>query len=667
MGMVVRTNTMAINAQRQLNLNNNKVSKSLEKLASGYKINRAGDDAAGLAISERMKAQIKGLDAASTNSQDGISLVQTAEGALNEVHDMLNRMVELATKAANGVYTEGQRANYSDEVKQLKDEIDRIADSTNFNSLKLLDGTMGKSEGFTIDKASATNVQPGADITLTYSAAHTNSSASMTAKDPKLTVDLTGFSMKTVGTGSNHEVRITLGNGVSFTAASTTNATAAGTKIEGSSFSVATGTTVAIDGNTFKVEGSNGKFTLSLVIAGNIKTAESALAVNNQIGSTVSVAATTAADYAAASTAYHATTEVQKAQVEGNNDRAGITVDIANAIGDGKTLTIDGAEFIFKDGANSTVKAGDGQTLIDLSQFDAAVHGTKAKLAASLLSQQNALTKNFDIQDLGDGKIHIGQKDSSKVNGDWGTQWNTQEKLEKVVTAKNADTAATSKLSINGEKVKDGDSLNINGQTYKFVSEEPANKAAGVNYVQVAGLGKTATGDQIATALANAINNNGGKATASGSDVTIDVASGFNTKTAIMGGGLVLQVGDTYENFNLLTVDAVDTHTEALGLDGVDITSQAAAGASINIINTAIDSVSKIRSNLGAIQNRLEHTINNLDTTSENLTAANSRIRDTDMAKEMMEYTKMNVLVQSAQAMLAQANQQPQSVLQLLQ
>ena len=143
MGMVVRTNTMAINAQRQLNINNNKVSKSLEKLASGFKINRAGDDAAGLAISERMKAQIKGLDAASNNSQDGISLVQTAEGALNEVHDMLNRMVELATKAANGVYTASQRANYSDEVAQLKSEINRIADSTNFNSLTLLDGSLG--------------------------------------------------------------------------------------------------------------------------------------------------------------------------------------------------------------------------------------------------------------------------------------------------------------------------------------------------------------------------------------------------------------------------------------------------------------------------------------------------------------------------------------------
>ena len=142
MGMVVRTNVMATNAFRQLGMNNSAVSKSLEKLASGYRINRAGDDAAGLAISERMKAQIKGLDAASNNSQDGISLVQTAEGALNEVHDMLNRMVELATKSANGVYTPGQRGNYEDELNQLKDEIDRIADSTNFNSLKLLDGSM---------------------------------------------------------------------------------------------------------------------------------------------------------------------------------------------------------------------------------------------------------------------------------------------------------------------------------------------------------------------------------------------------------------------------------------------------------------------------------------------------------------------------------------------
>ena len=143
MGMVVRTNIMGINANRQLGMNNNQVSKSLEKLSSGYRINRAGDDASGLAISEKMKAQIKGLEQASSNSQDAISLVQTAEGATTEIHNMLNRMVELATKAANGTYdTDVDRKAIQDEVDSLVDEIDRICKSTNFNNQKLLDGTM---------------------------------------------------------------------------------------------------------------------------------------------------------------------------------------------------------------------------------------------------------------------------------------------------------------------------------------------------------------------------------------------------------------------------------------------------------------------------------------------------------------------------------------------
>lgn len=157
MGMVVRTNTMANNAFRQLGMNNTQVSKSLEKLASGYRINRAGDDAAGLAVSESMKAQIKGLEAASSNSQDAISLVQTAEGALTEVHDMLNRMVELATKAANGTYTDEQRGNYQDEIKQLQDEIDRISQTTEFNGQKLLSGGTMAASGLTM-QVGTTNV-----------------------------------------------------------------------------------------------------------------------------------------------------------------------------------------------------------------------------------------------------------------------------------------------------------------------------------------------------------------------------------------------------------------------------------------------------------------------------------------------------------------------------
>jgi len=143
MGMVVRTNIMGINANRQLGMNNSQVSKSLEKLASGYRINRAGDDASGLAISEKMKAQIKGLEQASSNCQDAISLVQTAEGATTEIHNMLNRMVELATKSANGTYdTDVDRAAIQAEVDSLIEEIDRITTSTNFNGTTLLDGSM---------------------------------------------------------------------------------------------------------------------------------------------------------------------------------------------------------------------------------------------------------------------------------------------------------------------------------------------------------------------------------------------------------------------------------------------------------------------------------------------------------------------------------------------
>lgn len=398
MGMVVRTNVMATNAFRQLGMNNSAVSKSLEKLASGYRINRAGDDAAGLAISERMKAQIKGLDAASNNSQDGISLVQTAEGALNEVHDMLNRMVELATKSANGVYTDGQRSNYEDELNQLKSEINRIADSTNFNSLNLLNGDMG------------------------------GPAATQTA-------------------------------GVNTTTA--------------------------------------------------------------------------------------AKTELDFTDLEGM-DVLGGTITIAGQKGTAITFTF--------------VEAGKG-TGAD-NEIEVAKDASADDIAAALTAKSAKVT----AKDSGDNALTITNNGA-------------------VVTV-----SATEKA--------DGELVDV--------------KTQGV-------------------------------------------------------GGLKLQVGDTYDSYNILKVSVGDMHTAALGIDTISIKDQATAGAAINLINTAIDSVSTTRAGLGAIQNRLEHTINNLDTTSENLTAANSRIRDTDMAKEMMTYTKMNVLTQSAQAMLAQANQQPQAILQLLQ
>ncbi|HCC03125.1 MAG TPA: hypothetical protein DEP60_10515, partial [Ruminococcaceae bacterium] len=180
--MVVRTNTMAINAEHQMRLNSSNVAKSLQKLSSGYKINSAADDAAGLAISEHMKAQIKDLDAASDNSQDGISLAQTAEGALNEVHDMLNRMSELATKASNGTYTDSQRGNYNDEVTQLQSQIDQISDSTNFNGINLLDGSLG-----TNGTAGVPTIDGKDALTLT-----TNPSTALTSTTAAVTGNIAG-------------------------------------------------------------------------------------------------------------------------------------------------------------------------------------------------------------------------------------------------------------------------------------------------------------------------------------------------------------------------------------------------------------------------------------------------------------------------------------------
>ena len=392
MGMVVRSNIMALNANRQLGLNNSQVSKSLEKLSSGYKINRAGDDASGLAISEKMKAQIKGLETASANSQDGISLVQTAEGALTEVHDMLNRMVELAGKAANGtIDNETDRAALQKEMNALLDEIDRIADSTDFNGIKLLNG------------------------------------------------DLAG------------QINATF-------------------------------------------EGDAGMDTYGVA-----------------------------------------------------------SIDMSKAAYD---------------------EAGDLKV-----QYDSGDSGKEMKVTIG-------------------GSTYVGTWDGSKTGN--------------VTLTKDAG---------NGETI----TLNV-ADAAKFKGATGAQKVGTVT------AGKAATE------------------------------------------GLTLQIGDTGDDFNQVTVHIQNMDSESLGLATLrdtGIMTQDAASAALDLVkngaNSAINTVSSVRADLGAMQNRLEHTINNLDVATENMESANSRIRDTDMAKEMMEYTKQNVLTQAAQAMLAQANQQPQSILQLLQ
>ena len=405
--MRIQHNIMAMNAYRNYNNNTSALSKNLEKLSSGYKINRAGDDAAGLAISEKMRAQITGLKAATKNVKDGVSLVKTAEGALQEVHDMLNRMDSLATQSANGTYdNEVDRANLQKEVNALRSEIDRIADSSNFNGKKLLDGSLD---------SNATTVFKG--------------DADTGAK--KSAVDLT---IKAQG-------KVTIG----------------GTE-KTLSFDLATGT-------------------------------------------------------------------------------------------EGAKVTADGKVEI-KLTAAKTYSAADIQNLIQNANMDAVT---------------NAAEK-ADIK------------------------------------------AALANATISGKGV---------------------------------------------TGVAN--------------DTALNLAASTGAVTPATGAALGLQIGDTSDKYNQLSVNVGDMHSKALGIADLTIADQDGAAAAIQSIKDAINTVSSTRGDLGAVQNRLEHTQNNLSVMTENIQDAESTIRDTDVADEMMAYTKNNILIQSAQAMLAQANQVPQGVLQLLQ
>ena len=509
--MRIQHNIMALNSHRQLGNNNSAVSKSLEKLSSGYRINRAGDDAAGLAISEKMRAQIKGLTAATDNSQDAISLVQTAEGGLQEVHSMLNRMQELATKSSNGTYTDDvDRKALQDEVSALKDEINRIADSTNFNGINLLDGSMGVgTDGIT--KANEANVT------------HASDKNKITAG-----VDFT------FEAPAGYHVKVNLVSATSDSSADWEGTTLT-INLKGTADKVYT--QADIDKLIKDASGSapSSAGTVGLKISKNITVSSTAADATTLIGDLTSQAAKNATAVDAAN---------------------GITVSSTRAGANTSTLTF----------------------------------ATAGTLGASALADGNA-TVNLEA-----GKSYTASDINTMLSS----------------------AGVSMRVDFDGEKTG----------AVLALAQSKDNPGDGVFTL--------GTGGTVGTGLA-------------------------------AGGGIELQIGDTNDAWNQLELSINDMHVNSLGIGDIDISKRDGAFAAISKIKDAINSVSTSRGKLGAIQNRLEHTINNLGVTTENITAAESRIRDVDMAKEMMEFTKNSVLMQSAQAMLAQANQQPQSILHLLQ
>jgi len=548
--MRIQHNIMAMNAYRNYTNNTSALSKNLEKLSSGYKINRAGDDAAGLAISEKMRAQITGLETAQKNAKDGISLVQTAEGALTEVHDMLNRMVELADQSANGTYdNETDRANLQKEVQQLKDEINRIADSANFNGIKLLDGSMD-----------AEGIGGGANMSVNFGSV-TAYEAGVSNADPTFSVSLDGLSLK-ANVSSGSLVLNVGGQNITLNFSGATK----GSAVSLGSLSLAA-SSVTLGGIKYDISVSQGSLTFEMassvvLTAGMTLNPSFEVKVGNATG----------------------------ASIESGLINKGTQVITSGVIGGAEkmaTATFEITKDMLANGA--TIKIGDQTFTIDYSK-------SKDEATGTTIGVKDLLTKD-------------GQLDNAAID----------EVITRITDAGQNNALFT--IGNNGNnQITLQSKTGLNSATYATLD----------------------TADEIKKQVAVNAPTQPGKA-------------------------LTLQIGDTSDSFNRLSVSIQDMHVDSLGIEDLDISTQAGAQSAVDKIKAAINTVSSVRGTLGATQNRLDHTINNLSVMTENIQDAESTIRDTDVADEMMAYTKNNILIQSAQAMLAQANQVPQGVLQLLQ
>ncbi len=793
--MVINHNLMANNATRSMNTNSANASKSMQKLSSGLRINSAADDAAGLSISEKMRAQIRGLDQASANAQDAISMVQTAEGALGETTSILQRMRELANQAANGTNTTADRSSMQDEINQLTSEINRIGNTTEFNTQKILNGGLDSSTSGKITKGDTAEKVLGLNVGGFVGATHTLNGAAQAGKvvDSQAATATLTIEEDDVGAGG----KITV-DGVDFSAASVTftDVTTNDAATNSANKAKLDDLTAVVNGKTVKlsdyanitVAGDQVNITSKSSAASSVQVTKGTAAgdtgfsadvtkkdghgvaakVGNDVfelgGTDIKVA--TEADKAATIkalgniTATGGTTKLSDVaniefdsngklkfttKLEGGaalaflgeddsnlgfdkaTDTAAIpagTAATAGKVGAGVSVTVDNTTFSLtgleldpsklddmiekigkvtsggtklsdlvdievKDdslkfttkstGTTSTIQFTGTDTLLGIAAGDAgaanAVKGSDTTVERAGLEAANALSNTSDISIAKDAtfKVVVGKDSAVTVN------LNTSNSA-KVYNTSNTD-ANVSKAAMQ-DLVKDINSslqeAGLSGKVSASLSSD--NK---IQFISETGQ-DIKVSDGTDTPLANGL----GFTAASMTDVkNVDQVVG----PGVQGGGYstTFQIGANKGQSMSLSIN--DMRSAALGITGnagqkgftatngvtngtTDVMQEAAlnvvskqdATKSLDVLDKAIATVSAERGKLGAVQNRLEHTIANLGTSSENLTSAESRIRDVDMAKEMSTYSKNNILSQAAQAMLTQANQNPQQVLQLL-
>ena len=610
--MIVQHNITAMNANRMLGLTTGSLSKSTEKLSSGYRINRAADDAAGLTISEKMRKQIRGLDQASTNAEDGVSAVQTAEGALTEVHSMLQRMNELAVQASNGTNSEDDRKAIQDEISQLTTEIDRVSETTKFNETYLLKGDGSKSTKTVNahDAGLAGKLVDNGNGTSTFTADDLKVGDKVTIAGKEYTIgksaDVADYVKKGSITGTKAPAKT--GDSVTHNGVTTTIVDKITTADAQGATWAAGDTFIDADGKEWSVIANTGKTDAT---KGEVKVADVATYLKD--GSTITknanlkVGTGAVGDIAKKLTVVDALEDTEVSR----NDTAGIGNLAAKAVA-GDIVTANGTSLEVTEETPTSMK--DVAAAIKAANKGATITiGTKSYTLGVATDKDNDTYTADDLISM--------IKEGDTVND--GTNDYTV-------------------IGVSATTAKDADTITLN-EAYNKMAEE-LQKASSIGTDE----GKAATVS------------NKGNGTFEIKNGSVEVKNGLSFN---------LHVGADADMTNKINVD-IDTMSAAgLGIKDINVADDTGSAATyaIDAIADAVAKVSSQRSALGAVQNRLEHTIDNLDNVVENTTSAESRIRDTDMAEEMVNYSKNSILQQAGQSMLAQANQANQGVLSLLQ
>lgn len=563
----IQSNLMGMNAHRQLNINNLSGSKSIEKLSSGYRINKAGDDAAGLAISEKMRAQIRGLTQASRNAQDGISMIQTAEGGASAIHDMLQRARELAIHASTETLVDSDRNQVQDEISQIINQIDTVANNTEFNTIKLLN-----SDGTSFSQSVIDTLNSEVPKYLNDALALLNDATIFGIAYPSSTIPLS--------------IEYTNDAGASYAARM------------GSS-----------DGSSLTLQ-----INLAQVAPGNVLIPNDAL------------------DRLIAHEMMHGMQFTDMATF------------LSGGLSNEETWVAEGLSMLIQGGNDflNNVKALPNTDSDYLSANNAAIIGDA--WGGGLRDYTEAYLAMRTLHEITDGGIAAF--------------------IDRLEAGDNLDAAFSNTTQDNSAEVDPGADFTTFAQFVSWfntsvdVDTYLDNEDAFSNGTGAIRLGTTQGSDSNLTSDDTVPNLN--QTTLLDTYYNVSFA---NATSAISEAKTFLIGANAGQTISFKTRSLTSS---SLGLSGMDYSTRDSANNAISIVDSAIERVSNARSYFGSIQNRLEHTIRNLDQTSENLQAAESRIRDVDMAKEMMSFTKNNILQQAAQAMLAQANTAPQGILQLL-